>query len=269
MVKDCKVKSKPIGIFDSGVGGLTVLEAIEKCMPGEDVVYFGDTARVPYGNKSFSTIKRFSLESVLFLLEQNVKIVVVACNTASALTLDYLNRVFRVPIIGVIDAGVKKALAVTSGKIGVIGTRSTIESKSYQKAIVAKNKKIKVVVKSCPLFVPFIEEGLTTGPMAREVVRMYLEDFKKKNVDTVILGCTHYPLLKKELIGFLDGCKVVDSAQEVAVQSKEVLQRLKLENKTGGPALKKFFVSDESDNFQKLAKLFLKRAIKKPRLADV
>ncbi|MCF7873424.1 MAG: glutamate racemase [Candidatus Omnitrophica bacterium] len=263
------IKNQPIGIFDSGIGGLTVLREVEKLMPNENIVYFGDTARVPYGNKSKLTVKKFSVENILFLLEEKVKIVVVACNTSSALALDYLNNIFRIPIIGVIEAGVDKALAVTSGKIGVIGTKATIESRAYQENITRKNKEIKIFSKSCPLFVPLIEEGLMSGEIASRVVQMYLDDFKKKKIDTIILGCTHYPLLKKEIAKYLQRVDIVDSAFEVATHTKRVLEHFRLTNDKKTKGKRKFCITDEPKNFTKFAKLFLKRVIPEPKIINV
>lgn len=263
------IKNQPIGIFDSGIGGLTVLGEVEKLMPNENIVYFGDTARVPYGNKSELTIKKFSVENILFLLQAKVKMVVVACNSSSALALDYLNDIFRIPIIGVIEAGINKALAVTSGKIGIIGTKATIESKVYQKNITKKNRKIKIFSKSCPLFVPLVEEGLVGGKITEKVVEMYLEDFKKKKIDTIILGCTHYPLLKKEIAKYLQGVAIVDSAQEVANYAKEVLDHFELANEKRSKVNKKLYLSDESKNFSKFAKLFLKKITPEIKIINV
>ncbi len=173
------MKNKPIGIFDSGVGGLTVLKEIEKLLPHENIIYFGDTARVPYGNKSKSTIIKFSTENILFLLRRKVKMVVVACNTSSALALDYLKDVFSIPIIGVIEAGVHRALKVSAAtRIGVIGTKSTIESKSYQKHIAKARGDAVVWARSCPLFVPLVEEGILNEKITNEAISMYLADFK-------------------------------------------------------------------------------------------
>ncbi|MFO8052450.1 MAG: glutamate racemase [Candidatus Omnitrophota bacterium] len=263
------IKNQPIGIFDSGIGGLTVLGEVEKLMPNENIVYFGDTARVPYGNKSELTIKKFSVENILFLLQEKVKMVVVACNSSSALALDYLNDIFRIPIIGVIEAGINKALAVTSGKIGIIGTKATIESEAYQKNIAKKNKKVKIFSKSCPLFVPLVEEGLLSGEITEKAVEMYLENFKKKKIDTIILGCTHYPLLKKEIAKYLPGVTIVDSAQEVANHAKEVLDHFELSNKKKSKAGKKLCLSDESKNFTKFAKLFLKKTVAEVKIINV
>lgn len=262
------MNNRPIGIFDSGVGGLTVLGEIEKLLPFEDIIYFGDTARVPYGNKSKSTIIKFSTQSVQFLLKKNVKIIVVACNTSSSLALDYLRKSFDLPIIGVIEAGVKKALSVSEGnRIGVIGTRSTINSRSYEKEIRKRNRGIEVYSRSCPLFVPLIEEGILDGKIVNEVIKMYLEGMKK--VDTLILGCTHYPLLKRTIANYLKGVNIIDSAQEVARHTKELLKKKNLLKPSTKEGKKEFYVSDESNNFAKLAKLFLKGNIIKPKVISV
>lgn len=261
------MKNKPIGIFDSGLGGLTVLKEIERILPGEDIIYLGDTARVPYGNKSRSTIIKFSTENILFLLRKKVKIVVVACNTASALALDYIRGIFSVPIIGVIEAGARKAFQISHNKrIGIAGTRSTIGSGSYEKAILEWDKDISVYSRACPLFVPLVEEGMVKGKIVEQVIRMYLQDLLPKRLDSLILGCTHYPLLKKEIARFMKGTYIIDSAQEVAVHTKEILQErgfLRQNNRTGK---KEFFVTDEPKGFEKLAKLFLQRTIAKPRI---
>lgn len=263
------IKNQPIGVFDSGIGGLTVLGEIEKLLPQENIIYFGDTARVPYGNKSRSTIRNFSVENILFLLEKKVKMVVVACNTSSALALNYLNNIFRIPIIGVIEAGANKALELTSGKIGIIGTKSTIASKAYQNIIKKKKGGNKIVSKCCPLFVPLIEEGMLAGKITEEVVEMYLADFKKLKVDTLVLGCTHYPLLKKEISKYLGGINIVDSAKEVANYTQEILTHFGLTRQKKIKGEKKFYISDDPENFMKLAKLFLKRNVSKPKVIDV
>jgi len=186
------LSKKAIGIFDSGIGGLTVFREMERLLPHEELIYFGDTARVPYGNKSKATIIRFSTQNVLFLLEKDVKMVIVACNTSSSLALGYLKRVFSIPLIGVIEAGVRRALELSHNrKIGVIGTRSTINSGSYEKEILSRDKKARVYSLACPLFVPLVEEGLLGGKIVDEVVRMYLGRLKKQEIDATILGCTH------------------------------------------------------------------------------
>ncbi|MCF7916721.1 MAG: glutamate racemase [Candidatus Omnitrophica bacterium] len=268
-MNNVNIKNQPIGVFDSGIGGLTVFGEIEKLLPQESIIYFGDTARVPYGNKSRSTIRNFSVENILFLLEKKVKMVVVACNTSSALALNYLQDIFRIPIIGVIEAGANKALELTSGKIGIIGTKSTIASKAYQNIISKKKEKSRIVSRCCPLFVPLIEEGMLSGKITQEVVEMYLAGFKKAKVDTLILGCTHYPLLKKEISKYLQGVNIVDSAKEVANYTQEILTHFGLTCQKKVKGKKEFYISDDPVSFMKLAKLFLKRNISKPKVIDV
>ncbi|MBU2102694.1 MAG: glutamate racemase [Candidatus Omnitrophota bacterium] len=261
------MNNRPIGIFDSGLGGLTVLKEMERILPNEDIIYLGDTARVPYGNKSRSTIVKFSTENILFLLQKKVKIVVVACNTASALALEYLRGIFSVPIVGVIEAGARKAFQISANKrIGIIGTRSTIASGSYEKAILEWDDAIELYSKPCPLFVPLVEEGLLRGPVTRRLVAMYLKDLKAKKVDSLILGCTHYPLLKHEIGRYMGKTHIIDSAQEVAVHTKETLQERNLLSSRKKPGKKGFFVTDEPRGFQKLARLFLHRDIIKPTI---
>lgn len=264
------MKNQPIGIFDSGIGGLTVLKEVENILPSENIVYFGDTARVPYGNKSKSTIIKFSIENVLFLLKKKVKIVVIACNTSSSLALEYLKSVFNIPILGVIEAGANKAVRVSLQKrIGVIGTKSTIESKSYEREIRKIDKKATVYTQSCPFFVPLAEEGMSNGKIVNEAIDMYLKDFRKWRIDTLILGCTHYPLFKPEIARFLKDVFIVDSAKEVACHTKNILAANKLLNTKKRKSLKEFYVSDEPKDFTKLAKLFLKRNISKPKIIHI
>jgi len=260
---------RPIGIFDSGLGGLTVLKEISKILPNEDLVYLGDTARVPYGGKSKSTIVRFSTENALFLLKKKVKVIVVACNTASSLALDYLKTVFSVPVIGVVESGVQKAVSVSKNKkIGVIGTKSTISSLSYQKALFRMDKKINSFPQACPLFVPLVEEGMVDGSIVNDIVEMYLKDLKG-NVDTLILGCTHYPLLKEVIGRYLKGVYLVNSAHEVALTVKGVLEQGSILNKSLKKGDCDFYVTDEAKEFIKYAKIFLQRSIVKPKVISI
>lgn len=188
---------KAIGVFDSGVGGLTVAKELMQQLPYEDIVYFGDTARVPYGTKSRETVIRFSIENILFLLKHDVKLICIACNTASSVGLPAIKRHFKVPIVGVIDPGAKEAVYATRNKrIGVLGTRGTIKSRAYDTKIKQLDRGAKVIATACPLFVPFVEEDWLSGKVILEVARSYLKPLKDGRVDTVILGCTHYPLLK-------------------------------------------------------------------------
>jgi len=254
---------RPIGIFDSGVGGLTVARQVRKILPREDVVYFGDTARVPYGTKSKETVTKFSVENVEFLMRHNVKLVIVACNTASSLSLTFLRRCFKVPILGVIEPGAKAAAGSSrSGRIGVIGTNATIQSGAYEKALKKMSRRLQVSSASCPLFVPLVEEGWLDNAVARAVIATYLASIRARRVDTLVLGCTHYPLLKKA-IGTYMGRPVmlVDSAEEVAREAKVILSANGLLNASRARGSERYFVSDEPSRFVKLARRFLNRQV--------
>jgi glutamate racemase len=260
--------TRPIGIFDSGVGGLTVVGKMQEMLPGEDLIYFGDTARVPYGTKSKETITKFSVENVEFLMEHNVKLVIVACNTASSLSLDFLKRCFKVPIIGVIEPGAREAVSATrNDRIGVIGTHATVSSGAYEKAIGKISARYSVFTQACPLFVPLVEEGWEEKDVARRVAQIYLSPLKDKSVDTLILGCTHYPILKKILKKVMGkNVVLVDSAREVARGARDILDASGLlkDSKTLGEH--RFFVSDEPNRFIKIGEKFLKRHIKCSKL---
>ncbi|MBI2495672.1 MAG: glutamate racemase, partial [Candidatus Omnitrophica bacterium] len=207
---------QPIGVFDSGIGGLTVVKALIEELPVESIVYFGDTARVPYGTKSKHTIVKFSLENVEFLLRFGVKCIVIACNTSSSWALPTLRKYFKVPIIGVIRPGALAAVRETRNKrIGVIGTNATIQSRAYETAIQRIDPAVKVFSGSCPLFVPLVEEGWLNGAISRQVARRYLEPLARQRIDTLILGCTHYPLLASTIQQVLgSGVSLVDSAKQ-------------------------------------------------------
>jgi glutamate racemase len=259
-----------IGVFDSGVGGLTVVKELIRQLPGEDIVYFGDTARVPYGIKSKETVIRFSIENILFLLKQKVKLICVACNTASSLALPAIKKHFRVPIVGVITPAAKEAIYATQNKrIGVIGTAATIKSRAYEKEIRQLDPQVRVTAVACPLFVPFAEEGWLAGKVVQEVARNYLKPLKDSRVDTVILGCTHYPLIKAVIKGVLGkNVQLIDSAQHVALEVKEILASHG-QLKKGPKGKARFFVSDNPEWFSSLAKRFLGRAIKNARKVNV
>ena len=248
-----------IGVFDSGLGGLTVVKELIHHLPNEKIVYFGDTARVPYGTKSAATIIRYSREIMQVLIKNRVKMVVVACNTASSLALDVLKKEFDVPILGVIDPGAKKAAALTrNNKVGIIATASTVKSGKYALKIVQLNKKITVTSMACPLFVPLVEEGWFDHAVTYQVAQEYLTGMKKAKVDTLILGCTHYPLLKGVLHNVMgSGVQLVDSAQEVALQAKELLASQRLLRTRLMASQHTFIVSDEPAQFQRLAMRFL------------
>jgi glutamate racemase len=257
---------KSIGVFDSGVGGLTVVRELIRQLPSENIVYFGDTARVPYGIKSRETVIRFSIENILFLLKQDVKLICVACNTVSSFALPVIKNHFRVPIVGVLSPGVREAVYATkSGRIGLIGTKGTIKSGAYEKEIKQLLPGAKVTATACPLFVPFVEEGWLSGDVVKSVAKIYLKPLMDAKVDTLILGCTHYPLLKT-LISKIMGPDVtlIDSAKQVAMEVKDILSREDLLIK-GGRGRHKFFVSDNPEWFSGLAQRFLGKPLKDVR----
>jgi len=216
---------QPIGIFDSGMGGLTVLRALHERLPGEDLIYFGDTARVPYGTKGARTVRSFARQDAAFLAGFGVKLIVVACNTASAFAMDHLRESFQVPFLDVIEPGVATALGCTrGGRIGVIGTSGTIRSGRYQEGLARAVGEERIVARECPLFVPLVEEGLTDHPITRMTVAEYLTPLKEQEVDTLILGCTHYPLLKPALARFMGpDVTLVDSADALAAAAADLL----------------------------------------------
>ncbi len=250
---------KSIGIFDSGVGGLTVLKEVIKALPQEDTIYLGDTARVPYGTKSPETVTRYSLQVTSFLVERDIKLLVVACNTASAVSLDTLKKHFAIPIIGVIEPGARRAVSVTrSGKVGVIGTTATIQSSAYARAIKKIDRGIEVVTRACPLFVPLAEEGWVDNEVARLTARTYLQGLKDEGVDTLVLGCTHYPLLKgiiAEVMG--DGVRLVDSAEETARTVAETLAAGDILRPSSEKGNHHFYVTDVPAGFIRVGNRFL------------
>jgi len=249
----------PIGIFDSGLGGLTVARQIHRVLPEEDLIYLGDTARVPYGTKSPSTVVRFACEDTNFLLQQNVKAVVVACNTCSAWALPMLEKKYSVPVFGVILPGVRAALEKTrTQRIGIIGTSATIRSKAYSNGILARCDTAQTFARACPLLVPLVEEGWTNHRLTRSILREYLEPLRRHKIDTLILGCTHYPLLKtaiRRVIG--KNIALVDSAQSCAHYVKERLEHFQLLNQKRRTGTIQPFVTDEPDRFEDFARRFL------------
>ena len=258
--------SAPIGIFDSGVGGLTVAREIMRQIPNERLVYFGDTARVPYGNKSKETITKYSKQIIRFLKTQNVKAIVVACNTASAYALDEIEKELEIPIIGVVKPGAKVAAEATRNKkVGVIATAGTIQSRIYAEYIEGIDKDIRVIGKACPLFVPLVEEGLLEDPVTDEIATRYLNELKDLDIDTLILGCTHYPLIRSTL-GRIMGERVtlVNPAYETAVELRALLEREGLLNPSTnrlGTNQYQFFVSDGADKFKAFANSIIKYGI--------
>lgn len=255
--------NNPIGIFDSGIGGLTVAKAIIKILPSESIIYLGDTARVPYGTRSQEQITDFALELTNFLLKKNVKCLVVACNTISAIALEKIIAISPVPVIGVIDATVEAALNVTkNNKIGVIGTTSTIESKTYEEKIKSKSADIAVYCEACPLFVPLAEEGLHDHDGTKLIAKEYLKEIIANKVDTLILGCTHYPLLYKAISGAV-GKKInlVDSAKPTANALKKLLEDNSLLGYNENPDFE-LLVTDDPTRVERVVKIFFGKSLK-------
>ncbi|MFO7660237.1 MAG: glutamate racemase [Candidatus Cloacimonadaceae bacterium] len=242
---------KPIGIFDSGVGGLTVYKAIRTHFPEEDLIYFGDTARVPYGPKSPNTIIEYSLQNARFLLQHQIKILIVACNTSSSVALPQLKKITKIPILDVIEPGARQAVLNTrNGRIGVIGTEGTVRSDAYKKAIQSHKPDAKVFSKACPLFVPLAEEGWHDNKVAHDIAFEYLKEMQDNDIDTLVLGCTHYPLLR-DVIQHVMGSKValVDSAEAIASYLSSMLPA----EQDGISGKDEFYVSDNENKFSELA----------------
>lgn len=267
-------KEAPIGVFDSGVGGLTVVKEIMYQIPNEKVVYFGDTARVPYGNKTKETVTRYSRQIIRFLQKQDVKAIVVACNTASAYALPEIEKEIDMPIIGVVKPGAKIAVESTrNGKIGVIGTRGTIGSETYTTYIKELNPQIEVMGKACPLLVNLVEEGLWEDPVTEEITTRYLTDLIDSGIDTLILGCTHYPMIRKTVKKIMgEGVNLVNPAYETAKELKEMLAAHDMLNEQHpglGTNMHRFYVSDAAERFQVFANSILKYGILSTKVIDI
>lgn len=251
----------PIGVFDSGVGGLTVVRALEELLPGERLIYVGDTARVPYGNKSPETVRRYSREITRFLAARGVKMVVVACNTASAFALEFLRHEHDLPIVGVIQPGVEAALRATRrGKIGIIGTTGTIRSGAYQEALMTQRADLAIVARPAPLLVPLVEENWLDHAVTRSVLEEYLRPMVQADVDTLVLACTHYPLLKPLVANVLGEERVlVDSAEACARAVQDELERRGLRRREGAEGVTEVCLTDVPPSFAEMATRFLKR----------
>lgn len=252
----------PIGVFDSGVGGLTVAREIMRQIPNERIVYFGDTARVPYGSKSKDIITKYSRQIIRFLLTENVKAIVIACNTASAFALDTMQKEFDIPIIGVLKPGAKVAAKTTvNGRIGLIGTEGTIHSGMYAQFIKSIKPDVEVIGKPCPLFVPLVEEGMLHDTITDQVAERYLSTLKDKNIDTLIMGCTHYPLLRSTIRRVMgESVNLVNPAYETAIELKKLLENKNLANvcDVDSPSsMYRFYVSDAADKFKAFANSIL------------
>lgn len=263
------MEKRAIGVFDSGLGGLTVVKELRKLLPNEKIVYFGDTARVPYGSKSKKSVIKYSKEITEFLKTKDIKILVIACNTASAMAIEEVRKIVEIPVIGVIKAGSRRAVKTTvTGKIGVIGTRGTVNSNTYKKEIQDIEKETEVYQKACPLFVPLIEEGMLTDIVTFEMANRYLTELKDK-VDTLVLGCTHYPLIKtalKKVVG--DEIILIDSAEETAIEVRENLYSKRMLRTDGGNE-SEFYVSDAKEKFAEIGEIFLGEKIKHIETIDI
>lgn len=256
-------RTNPIGIFDSGIGGLTVVKSILRLMPNENIVYFGDTARVPYGSKSNETVIEYSLQAANFLLRKNIKLLVIACNTASAVAIKDLQRFLTIPVIGMIEPGARMALQESKkGIVGVIGTRATINNKAYANELKKISPRTKVYEQACPLFVPLAEEGWIDTKITEMVAKEYLNDLKEKKIDSLVLGCTHYPILHdviQKVIG--KSVKLIDSGTPAAHLVEDYLNGRQLRNHSVHQGQSEFYVSDVPTKFREVAERFLGKKI--------
>ena len=250
-------KTAPVCVFDSGVGGLTVAREIARQLPDENIIYFGDTARVPYGSKSQNTIIRFSEQIIRFLKTKEVKAIVIACNTASALALDAVRDEFDIPILGVVIPGARAAVEATRNKkVGVVGTDATVQSGMYTKVIHEMAPDVTVIEKACPLFVPLVEEGFKEHVVTREVIEYYLESMRSTDIDAMILGCTHYPLLRSKIRDYMgERIQIVNPAYETAMDLKKLLHEMNMENDGSDARHSRysFYVSDAAEKFRRFA----------------
>lgn len=266
-------KNAPVGVFDSGVGGLTVAREIMRNLPSEKIVYFGDTARVPYGSKSKETVLRYSRQIIRFLQEQRVKAIVVACNTASAFALDAIKDELEIPILGVIEPGARVAAAETGNKrVGVIGTVGTVGSGIHEEYLKKLDPSVQVIGRACPLFVPLVEEGWLHDPVTREIASRYLAELREKEIDTLILGCTHYPLLRstiQEIMG--DGVRLVNPAYETALELGRLLKEKDLlsEGTQQEDFPYRFYVSDLAEKFKDFANSILPYDVEMTQKIDI
>lgn len=255
-------------MFDSGIGGLTVMRAIQKKLPFEKIVYFADTARLPYGEKSPETVLRYSIENAVFLMEQNIKLLVVACSTASSVSVEKLRKIFNIPVIGTIEPGAERAVQVTkNGKIAILGTKGTIQSGTYQNELRKRLPDVHLVPIACPLLAPVVEEGMQNHAVAKLLVHEYLKPLHKDPVDTIILGCTHYPLLEKliqEEVG--DRVQIVDSASTCADTVGEILDQGSMLNLSRANFSHQFFVSDNPEKFHSLGQQYIGQALPEAKL---
>lgn len=255
--------NRPIGVFDSGIGGLTVFKEVVEQLPGEDIIYFGDTARIPYGTRSKETVIKYVIQSINFLMTKDIKAIVIGCNTASALALDEAQKAFDIPIIGVVDPGARASVNSTQNNtIGVIGTDGTINSNSYQKTIRSMLPTAEIIGVSCPLFVPIVEEGWENSDVAHVAAKKYLLELKEHNIDTLILGCTHYPALRYTISKVMGpGVKLVNPAYETAKLIKNVLKEKYILNEKIDGGVYKYYVSDDPEKFKRVGGNIIRKQI--------
>jgi len=251
-------RQSAIGVFDSGIGGLTVVQALLDVLPHEQLIYLGDTGRTPYGTKSAETVRRFSLENAAFLVEKGIKLLVVACNTVSAVAIEAVRAAVDVPVLGVIEPGAQAAVERTRNrKVGVIGTEATISSGAYTQALKRLEPRLEIYTRACPVFVPLAEEGWTDNDIARATASLYLTSLRHSGIDTLILGCTHYPLLSKVIAEIMGSkVKLVDSAQTTALAARKILTEAGIAKRSGAGSVS-FFVTDAPDRFQKVGVRFM------------
>lgn len=262
--------NRPIGIFDSGIGGLTVLKEVAEQLPYEDIIYFGDTARVPYGTRSRETIIKYSFQCINFLISKNIKLVVIACNTATASALEEVSKHFDIPIIGVVMPGVETAIASSvNKKIGIIGTVSTINSNAYQEGIRNIDPRAEVIGVGCPLFVPLVEEGWQDTEIAKLTAEKYLLELREHEIDTLVLGCTHYPILKYTISKVMSDVQLINPAFETAKQVKALLKEKDLLTESRDQAEKQYFVSDDPEKFRRIGGNILNKNIKSIEKIDI
>ncbi len=265
------MKERAIGIFDSGIGGLTVYKAVKELMPEEKVIYLGDTAHLPYGTKSPETIIKFSENNSKFLIGKGVKIVVIACNSSSSYAVSHLQNILDIPVLGVIDPGSEAAILQEEKEIGVIGTSATISSGAYERSILKKDPDANITSIDCPLFVPLVEEGWIDHKVTDLVIQEYLLPLKEKGIKTLVLGCTHYPLLKNSINRILgNGITLIDSAEVIAKKTNSILKELGWLNPSGDfNEDDEFYVTDFPERFKKVGEIFLKKKIDKVEMISL
>lgn len=263
--------NRPIGVFDSGLGGLTVLNEINNLLPLESVVYFGDSGRAPYGTKSEETVIKYTFQDIRFLLNQDIKMIVIACNTASACSLELVKDNFDIPIVEVVQPGARAAVRDTKNKrIGVIGTVATIESGVYEKAIQRLDSSVEVYSTACPMFVPLVEEGWWDNDIAYRIAQEYMKPLKEQDIDTLVLGCTHYPLLKNVISKVMgEGVKLVNSALEVAKVVKEVIDVKQIQRNNTIAPVYRYYTSDSVKKFESLGNSILNGRIHSAEKVDI